>query len=226
MALPLPSKPLRPTAGATKMVVLEASGAGEAELFAGLATSSEGGGRVPGAKASAANGTRSSSQGASQVFLTNRNFCKLVSLARRRWRTGWRCFSSGVAGIITGKASNRHSLPLCDRRRQYQRKCYCTQCKAVLHLVRRKSSRRHACPCSAEGGKTFFCHKADDSGQVCGVSQVSVNLYEFCSMNLAAKFHVQNQQVRRSHRSDYILVYPVMAVNKSEPVPFFLQSQP
>lgn len=110
MAL-LPSTALRPTAGATKMVVLEASGAGEAELFAGLATSSEGGGRVPGAKASAANGTRSSSQGASQVFLTNRNFCKLVSLARRRWRTGWRCFSSGVAGILLAKPATGTVCP-------------------------------------------------------------------------------------------------------------------
>ncbi len=150
LALLLPSKPLRPTAGATKMVVLDASGAGEVELFPGLATSSEGGGRVPGAKASAAIGTRSSGQSC-QAF---RDICKHVSLTRRRWRTGWRCFSSGVAGIITDKASIRHRLPLCDRRQQYQRKRYCTHCKAVLHLARQKSSRRHACPCSTERGRT------------------------------------------------------------------------
>ena len=155
LALLLPSKPLRPTAGATKMVVLEASGAGRVELLAALATSSEGGGRVPGAKASATIGTRSSSQSCKPGIHNSSDICKHVSLTRRRWRTGWRCFSSGVAGIVTDKASIRHSLPLCDRRQQYQRKRYCTHCKAVLHLERQKSSRRHACPCSTERGRTF-----------------------------------------------------------------------
>ena len=158
LALLLPSKPLRPTAGATKMVVLEASGAaGNVELFAGLVTSSEGGGRVPGAKASAAIGRQVKVTRLSQSMAT----CKHVSLTRRRWRTGWRCLSSGVGGIVTSKASTRHSLPLCDRRQQYQRKRYCMHCKAVLHLARQQSSRGHACPCSV----AELAHKTHHSGQ-------------------------------------------------------------
>lgn len=70
LVLLLPSKPLRPTAGATKMVALEASGAGKVELF-GLAKSSEGGGRVPGAKASATTGSQ---QVAGQVLTITKMF--------------------------------------------------------------------------------------------------------------------------------------------------------